>query len=53
MQERDRRDSERSLAPLAKAPDALEIDTDGMSIEEVVEAVLQVVRRKAEGSPEV
>ncbi len=47
MQERDQRDSQRSLAPLARAPDAVEIDTDRKSIDEVVEAVLQVVRQKA------
>lgn len=52
MQERDRRDSERSLAPLAKAPDAVEIDTDHMGIEQVVEAVLQVARQRAGESPE-
>lgn len=47
MQERDQRDSQRSLAPLARAPDAVEIDTNRKSIDEVVEAVLQVVRQKA------
>jgi cytidylate kinase len=52
MQERDERDSQRSLAPLARAPDAVEINTDRMSIEEVVQAVLQVVGRKAEQSSE-
>ena len=38
---RDYNDSHRALAPLAKAPDAYEIDTTGLAIEAVVEAVLQ------------
>ncbi len=36
---RDQRDSERDIAPLCKASDAVEIDTSGMSIEEVVQRV--------------
>jgi cytidylate kinase len=41
--ERDRRDSEREVAPLRKAPDAVEIDTSEMSLVEVVDAVARVV----------
>lgn len=37
---RDYNDSHRSLAPLAKADDAIEIDTTGLGIEQVIEAVL-------------
>ncbi len=40
--ERDRRDTERELAPLCKAADAVEIDTSGLSLEQVVEAVVAV-----------
>jgi len=43
--ERDRRDSERDVAPLRKARDAVEIDTSAMTLEEVVNAVADVVRR--------
>lgn len=34
--ERDRKDSTRTLAPLRKASDAIELNTDGLSISEVV-----------------
>ncbi|MBF0345844.1 MAG: (d)CMP kinase, partial [Nitrospirae bacterium] len=37
---RDRRDSERELSPLAKAVDALVIDTSDKSIEESLEEIL-------------
>jgi len=38
--ERDRQDSSRTLAPLKQAPDAIRIDTTGMSIDEVVSVIL-------------
>ncbi|MDD2393701.1 MAG: (d)CMP kinase [Eubacteriales bacterium] len=40
---RDHNDSNRSLAPLRKAEDAVEIDTTRMSIEQVVEAVCKLI----------
>ncbi|MBA3857995.1 MAG: (d)CMP kinase [Cyanobacteria bacterium PR.3.49] len=40
--ERDRRDSTREIAPLKKAPDASEVITDGMTINEVVEKILDL-----------
>ena len=40
MIERDKRDSTREIAPLKKAPDAIEVVTDGMSISEVVDKIL-------------
>ena len=40
MVERDKRDSTREIAPLKKAVDAHEIITDGMTIAEVVEKIL-------------
>jgi CMP/dCMP kinase len=46
MQERDRRDSTRSDAPLAQAPDAIYLDSTGMTIEEVEEAILRIVRQR-------
>lgn len=46
MQERDQRDSTRADAPLAQAPDAIYLDSSGMSIEEVEEAVLKIVRHR-------
>jgi cytidylate kinase len=44
--ERDRRDSEREVAPLRKAGDAVEVDTSGMTLDEVVDAVVAVVGEK-------
>ena len=41
--ERDRRDSEREVAPLRRADDAVEVDTTGLSLDEVVDAVVAVV----------
>ncbi|MEJ2128550.1 MAG: (d)CMP kinase [Woeseiaceae bacterium] len=40
IEERDRRDSERSVAPLRPAEDARVLDSSGMSIEAVVQTVL-------------
>ena len=39
IQERDRLDSSRAIAPLRKAADAWELVTDGMTIDEVVAAI--------------
>lgn len=41
---RDKRDSERELAPLKKAEDALEVDTSKMDIPEMVEFVSQKIQ---------
>lgn len=46
LQARDKSDSERPVAPLTLAKDAIYIDTTGMSIEDVVRYVLDVVRAK-------
>jgi len=44
--ERDRRDSTRAVAPLRRAADAVELDTSGMTLDEVVEAVAGIARRQ-------
>lgn len=44
IEERDKRDTERETAPLAMAHDALYIDSSDMSIEAVVEEVLNLIR---------
>ena len=44
--ERDRRDSERELSPLKKADDAIEIDTTGLDMNEVVDALEILVRER-------
>lgn len=46
LAERDRRDATRPIAPMRPAPDAVIIDTDGLTIDQVVEAVLRVVRER-------
>ena len=43
IRERDRIDSERAEAPLRKPENSLEIDTSGMSIEEVVSRMYEIV----------
>jgi pantoate ligase / CMP/dCMP kinase len=44
--DRDYLDSTRSIAPLHKAADAVEIVTDGMSIEQVVAQIVELYRTK-------
>ncbi|WP_017718029.1 bifunctional pantoate--beta-alanine ligase/(d)CMP kinase [Kamptonema formosum] len=44
--ERDRLDSTRAVAPLQKAPDAIEIQTDGLSVEEVVDRIVKCYQQK-------
>lgn len=46
IRERDRIDSEREMAPLVKAEDAIEVDTTNMTIDEVVEYILSIVKEK-------
>jgi cytidylate kinase len=43
IQERDENDSHRALAPLKKAQDAIEIDSDGLTIDEVFERVKRLL----------
>lgn len=43
---RDRRDAERAVAPLRPAPDACVIDSTAMTIDQVVEAVMEQVARR-------
>lgn len=41
QEERDRRDSERAVAPLKPAPDAIHLSTDGLTISQVVAQIVQ------------
>jgi cytidylate kinase len=43
---RDARDSQRDAAPLKPAPDAVTIDTSALSIDQVVERVLELCRQR-------
>jgi len=42
MRTRDKRDAEREASPLVPAPDAIVLDTTGLSLTEVVEHVLSL-----------
>lgn len=42
---RDKRDSERAIAPLKKASDAIEVDSSGMTFEEQMQAILAHIDR--------
>ncbi len=46
LEARDLSDRTRAASPLAKAADAIEIDTTGLSIDQVVERVLALVERR-------
>lgn len=46
--ERDRNDSNRAAAPLRKAEDAVLIDTTGISLEQSLHGLLQVIKEKVE-----
>src|SRR5262245_23285974 len=47
MVERDKRDSERDLAPLCKADDAVAIDSSALDAEALAQTVMQEIRKKA------
>ncbi len=46
MEQRDKQDSERELAPLLQAPDAQLVDTTGLSIEAVVALIVEVYQAR-------
>lgn len=46
IESRDRLDSTRDVAPLRKAEDAVEIDTTDKTVDEVVDQVLELVRKE-------
>jgi cytidylate kinase len=46
MKERDQRDSTRADGPLAQAPDAAYLDSSSLTVEEVEEAILKIVRSR-------
>jgi cytidylate kinase len=52
LEQRDARDAARAVAPLAPAPDALQLDTSERSVDEVVDVILGWCReRKLGGQP--
>lgn len=44
--DRDYRDSHRELSPLTKAPDAIYVDSTGMTVEEEAEVVIKIIEEK-------
>ena len=51
MQQRDRQDSEREASPLKPAPDAVVLDTTGISLGAAVSSVVRLARER-QGAPE-
>jgi cytidylate kinase len=47
MEERDKRDSQRDIAPLRKADDAFVLDSSGLTAEGVAEKVLQIIKSES------
>jgi len=47
MEERDKRDSQREIAPLRKADDAFVLDSSGLTAEGVAEKVLQIIKSES------
>ena len=47
LEERDKRDTERDLAPLRKAKDAFVINSSSLSADAVAESVMQAIRKKS------
>lgn len=52
QKERDERDSNRAIAPLRKAEDAVEVDTDAMTVEDVVHHVMGLLVERLRESDE-
>jgi len=50
--ERDDRDRSRTESPLVQAPDAVYLDTTGMPLDEVEEAVLKIIRERTSNGKE-
>lgn len=53
MTERDERDRTRAEAPLLQAPDAVYLDTTALSVEEVEEAVLRLIRKRTSNGKDI
>lgn len=52
MVERDERDRTRSESPLVQAPDAIYVDTTGLSIEDVEAVLLRIIRERTSNGRE-
>lgn len=52
IMKRDQADMNREFAPLAKASDAIELDSTGLTIAEVVNSIINLVQQRLESSSE-
>lgn len=52
IRQRDRRDQTRAHSPLVQAPDAIYVDSTGMTIEEVEAALLKIIRDRTSNGKE-
>jgi cytidylate kinase len=52
IHQRDRRDRNRSESPLVQAPDAVYVDTTGLTIDEVEAALLKLIRERTSNGKE-
>lgn len=52
IRERDQRDRSRTESPLVQAPDAVYLDTTGLTIEEVEAAILKIIRDRTSNGRE-
>lgn len=50
VRERDRRDRERTISPLRRAPDAVYVDSTAMDAEEVARLIVMLARERQRGS---
>lgn len=46
INQRDYQDSHRTISPLVKAEDAIEVDTSSLTIDEVVQTILDIIKEK-------
>ncbi len=53
IQERDSRDRGRAEAPLVQAPDAVYVDSTGLTIEQVEERLLKLIRERTSNGKEI
>jgi len=52
MTERDARDRSRAESPLVQAPDAIYVDSDGKSVDEVEDEILRIIRSRTSNGKE-
>ena len=52
LRERDQRDRTRAVSPLIQAPDAVYVDTTGLSIDEVEQTLLKIIRDRTSNGRE-